>query len=61
MQFFGLISILIAVAIGLMWVVSSMSGTEIGIKNPDDTTTKTTYQEAIDSAEDVVGALEARN
>lgn len=61
MQIFGLISLLLAVAIGATWMVSSMGGSQVGVEKPDGTMTKSTYEEAIDSANDVVNKLESRD
>lgn len=58
MQIFGLISILIAVSIGAVWMVSSMGGGQVGQEGPGNVPTKSNYQEAIDSAHDVVDVME---
>lgn len=58
---FGLISLLITVAIGALWMVSSMGGAEVGVAGPDGNPAKSTYQEAIDSANGVAGEMEARD
>lgn len=61
MQMFGLISLLIAVAIGAVWMVSSMGGSQVGVDDPEGVTTKSTYEGAIDSANGVVDLMEAHD
>lgn len=61
MQIFGLISILIAVSIGAVWMVSSMGGTQVGEEGSGNIPTKTNYHEAIDSARDVVDVMEGQS
>lgn len=61
MQMFGLISLLIAVAIGAVWMVSSMGGSQVGVDDPEEVTTKSTYEGAIDSANGVVDLMETHD
>ena len=61
MQMFGLISLLIVVAIGATLMVSSMGGSSVGTLDSEGNITKSIQQEAIDSAKDVVDKMEDRD
>jgi hypothetical protein len=55
MKYFGIISLLITVTIGVMWSVGSFSGGQYVDENGD--TQNTSYQEAIDSAQGAADSI----
>lgn len=59
MQIFGLVSLLVTVAIAAWWLVSS--GPVSTTTSEDGSVQESTYQEAIESAQDAVGAVEVKN
>ena len=56
MQIFGLISVLIAVLLGVWWAVSTPGATMVGDVSP--TNGAPSYDEAIDMANDIVGGAD---
>ncbi len=60
MQVFGLLSILITVSVAAWWFTSGVSPVQ-PTQNEDGTVSKPTYEEAINSAEDLVDKIEIRD
>ena len=55
---FGLVSLLLVIAIAAMWLTAGMGGT-VTVQNDDGTvTTQSGYVEAVDQAEDAARMME---
>ena len=61
MQIFGLVSLLIVVALGATWMVSSMGNSTKVPGGEGGSVTESTYEEAIDSAVKISDMAEVRN
>lgn len=55
MKYFGLVSLLLVVTVGIVWSVSSLSGGQL--INQTDDSNQPAYQEAIESAQDAAGSI----
>ncbi len=60
MQIFGLLSLLITIAVAGWWLSVSMGPASTTTNEDGKTVQQQTYQEAIESAEDVVGKIESK-